>query len=90
MKFINKFVDNVLDTTMEVGKFYFAKYRFNNGSFDSVNDVRVVVRLGYDLDGYRDVVMFFGNLNGQLSYADYSYLVNNYTIIGTVSSITVE
>lgn len=83
MKFINNYTHNNSKPCVEIGIPYFVKYKL-------VNEVRVVIRLGFDIDLYQDVVMFFGNSNGHLSYSDYSWLLENYTVIGPVNSITVD
>ncbi len=84
MKCVIKDVNVVDKDNMEYRLFYMAYY--NNDT----DDVYVVVRLGYDMQHYKDVVMFISDKTGNVTYGNYLYFQNNYTIIRPVNSVTFE
>jgi len=84
MKCVIKNVNVIDKDNMEYRQFYMAYY--NNDP----NNVYIVVRLGYDMQQYKDVVVFIGNKDGCITYGNYLYFQNNYTIIRPVNTVTFE
>ena len=84
MKCVIKDVNVVDKDNMEYRLFYMAYY--NNDT----DDVYVAVRLGYDMQQYKDVVMFISDKTGNVTYGNFLYFQNNYTIIRPVESVTFE